>query len=94
MDQLSIKVTIAGRMYPLTIDPSEEESIRKAAAEINANVKNLQENYAVKDMQDLLSMAALQFATELTKGKKLVEYNKLQEEIDSVNNLLDKHLES
>jgi cell division protein ZapA (FtsZ GTPase activity inhibitor) len=94
MDQLSIKVTIAGRMYPLTIDPSEEESIRKAAAEINANIKNLQENYAVKDMQDLLSMAALQFATELTKGNKLVEYNKLQEEIDSVNNLLDKHLES
>jgi cell division protein ZapA len=94
MDQLSIKVNIAGRMYPLTIDPTEEESIRKAAAEINANVKNLQENYAVKDMQDLLSMTALQFATELTKGKKSVEYNKLQEEIDSVNTLLDKHLES
>ena len=36
MSQLSIKVNIAGRTYPLTIERSEEEMIRKAADNINA----------------------------------------------------------
>ena len=34
MSQLSIKVNIAGRTYPLTIERSEEEMIRKAADNI------------------------------------------------------------
>ena len=64
MSSLSIKVTIAGRTYPLTIDRNEEEVIRKAAAEINKNIDSLKSNYAVKDVQDLLAMTALQFATK------------------------------
>ena len=64
MDSLSIKVNIGGRVYPLTIDPKEEESIRKAAESINANVKELQNNYAVRDTQDLLAMTAFEFANQ------------------------------
>ena len=56
MSQLSIKVNIAGRTYPLTIERSEEEMIRKAADKINESIKDLKENYAVKDIQDLLAM--------------------------------------
>ena len=41
MSSLSIKVTIAGRTYPLTIDRNEEEVIRKAAAEINKNIDSV-----------------------------------------------------
>ena len=36
----------------------------KAADDINRAIKLLQENYAVKDMQDLLAMTALQLATK------------------------------
>ncbi|CAG5085283.1 cell division protein ZapA [Parvicella tangerina] len=81
MSSLSIKVNIAGRVYPLTIDPQEEEFIRKAADRINANVKELQENYAVRDMQDLLAMTTLQYATEVIKGAKSVEYNQLLDDL-------------
>ena len=56
MNELSIKVTIAGRTYPLTIDRSEEEKIRVAVSKINDNIKDLRDNYAVKDTQDLLAM--------------------------------------
>ena len=58
MSELSIKVVIGGRTYPLTIDRSEEEKIRKAVSEIEKNVKDLKNNYAVVDMQDLLAMTA------------------------------------
>jgi len=63
MSKLSIKIVIAGRNYPLTINEGEEEAVRKAVDGINSSVKRLQENYAVKDMQDLLAMTALQLAT-------------------------------
>ena len=85
MDSLSIKVNIGGRVYPLTIDPKEEESIRKAAETINANVKELQENYAVRDTQDLLAMTALQFATEVTKENKSVDHSKLITDLELLN---------
>lgn len=64
MSQLSIKITIAGRTYPLTINMEEEERIRKAAKYINDNISKLQGNYAVKDKQDLIAMTALQLAVE------------------------------
>lgn len=63
MKDLSIKVTIAGRVYPLSVKENEEENIRKAAIEINDMIKEYEQNYAVKDRQDLLAMCALQFAT-------------------------------
>ena len=63
-DLLSIKVTIANRQYPLRINRSEEEAIRKAAKKINERIKEYEQNYAVRDPQDLLAMCALQFANE------------------------------
>lgn len=63
MSKISIKIVIAGRNYPLTINEGEEEKVRKAVEDINTNVQKLQESYAVKDMQDLLAMTSLQLAT-------------------------------
>ena len=45
MSELSIKVNIGGRSYPLTIKRNEEEKIRKAASKINENLKELKNNY-------------------------------------------------
>ena len=65
MSELSIKVVIGGRTYPLTINREDEEKIRKSVSEIENNIKNLKENYAVNDMQDLLAMTALEFDFKL-----------------------------
>ena len=67
-DKLSIKVTIADRSYPLTINRDEEEGIRKAAKMINDNVNDLLSKYAVKDKQDLIAMTALQYASQIVEG--------------------------
>ena len=81
MSELSIKVVIGGRTYPLTIDRSEEEKIRKAVSEIEKNVKDLKNNYAVVDMQDLLAMTALEYATDSVKKNSSVEIDNLSKEI-------------
>lgn len=77
MSQLSIKITIAGRTYPLTINMDEEERIRKAAKSIDENVAKFQKSYAVKDKQDLLAMTALQFAVEKKTQQNPAESDEL-----------------
>jgi cell division protein ZapA len=48
----------------LKINSEDEENVRKAAKLVNDRLKEFQENYAVRDKQDLLSMCVLQIATE------------------------------
>ena len=64
-EKLKIKLSIADRVYPLTIDPSQEEGLRKAAKNIEQLAKNFEQNYAVRDKQDVLAMCALQFASKI-----------------------------
>ncbi|MBE8715354.1 cell division protein ZapA [Sphingobacterium hungaricum] len=70
MGDISIKINIADRVYPLRVEAEEEEVIRHAAKLINEKIKELQENYAVRDKQDLLSMCVLQYATGMIKAEK------------------------
>lgn len=91
MDKLSIKVVLAGRTYPLTINESEESKVRKAVDMINNSIKKLQENYAVKDMQDLLAMTALQLATRengTTSDQEVVQLeSQFKELVESLRHL-------
>ncbi|MFD2597480.1 cell division protein ZapA [Sphingobacterium corticis] len=70
MGEISIKINIADRVYPLRVDTEEEEVIRYAAKLINEKIKELQDNYAVRDKQDLLSMCVLQYATGMIKAER------------------------
>ncbi|WP_281542850.1 cell division protein ZapA [Maribacter aestuarii] len=79
-EKLKIKLSIADRVYPLTIDPDQEEGLRKAAKNIEQLAKKFVQNYAVRDKQDVLAMCALQFASKIeqkgieqTEGTKEVE---------------------
>lgn len=64
-DKLKIRISIADRMYPLTVDPSQEEGLRRASKKIDAMIRQFEENYAVRDKQDVLAMCALQFAAQV-----------------------------
>jgi len=64
-EKLKIKLSIADRVYPLTIDPKQEEGLRKAAKNIEQLAKKFEQNYAVRDKQDVLAMCALQFASKI-----------------------------
>lgn len=74
MGEISIKINIADRVYPLKVNMEEEEIIRRAAKLINDRIKEYQELYAVRDKQDLLSMCVLHYATSSLKAEKKVVY--------------------
>ena len=64
MAEVSIRVNIAGRTYPLTVESTEQEVIRRAEQAIEDNIKVFQQYYSKQDKQDLLAMAALQLAAK------------------------------
>lgn len=70
MGEISIKINIADRVYPLKINVEEEEIVRRAAKLVNDRIKEYQENYAVKDKQDLLSMCVLHYASASIRAEK------------------------
>ena len=90
MGEISIKINIADRVYPLKVNMEEEEIIRRAAKLINDRIKEYQENYAVRDKQDLLSMCVLHYATSALKADKKVsvEDTEVTEKVYQLDNLL------
>ena len=88
-ENIKIKLTIAERVYPLTISTDQEASLRISAKKIDDMTKQLEQNYAVRDKQDVLAMCALQYAAQLENqlnknniGDVSIKTNELIELID------------
>jgi cell division protein ZapA (FtsZ GTPase activity inhibitor) len=90
MGEISIKINIADRMYPLRVAMEEEEVIRQAAKLINDRIKEFQENYAVRDKQDLLSMCVLHYATGMIKAERRIGENEQEtaQKLDELEEIL------
>lgn len=90
-EKLKIKLSVANRVYPLTINPSQEEGLRLASQQINDLIKKFEQNYSVQDKQDALAMCALQIAS----SKKQISLNEenfigeLEEKITNLISMLD-----
>ncbi len=74
MEELSIKIRIADREYPMKVDAEEEERIRLAGKKINEKLKLYRDQFGIDDKQDLLAMVAFDSL-----------YEKLQTEANSLN---------
>ena len=95
-DKLKIKLSIANRVYPLNIDPSQEEGLRKAAKNIEAMIKQFEQSYSVQDKQDVLAMCALQFASQVEQ-KTIDKQNvsiQVEEKLAKLDAILNEHLNS
>jgi cell division protein ZapA (FtsZ GTPase activity inhibitor) len=95
-DRLKIKLSIANRIYPLTITPDQEEGLRLAAQKIDSTIKQFEKSYSVQDKQDVLAMCALQFATQ--NEQKTIDNTSLNYDLESrliaLDKLLDSHLDN
>ena len=93
-DKLKIKLSIADRVYPLTINPDQEEGLRKAAKKIEAMIKQFEQSYAVRDKQDVLAMCALQFAAQVEQKviDKDDDKDNVANRLNALSDLLHDHL--
>ena len=58
MEELSIKIRIADREYPMKVKRTEEERVRTAGRLINEKLKSYREQFGIDDKQDLIAMVA------------------------------------
>lgn len=63
-DKVKLKITIAGRQYPMSVKAEEEEIIRKAGKQINELIKDFEQKYDIRDKQDALAMCSLQYVSK------------------------------
>lgn len=96
-EKLSIRIQIGGRQYPLSIAPEKEEVIRKAAKLLNERMKSYQDNFAVQDTQDLLSMSALEIGVrlmEMEQQKSEMKNEELEKQLTETEQFISSYLNS
>ncbi|MDP2161153.1 MAG: cell division protein ZapA [Flavobacterium sp.] len=93
-EKLKIKISIADRVYPLTVDATQEEGLRSASKKIDVMIKQFEENYAVRDKQDVLAMCALQFASKVEQEQieTKEDHQESFERLKKLNDLVSKYL--
>jgi cell division protein ZapA len=93
-EKLKIKLSIADRVYPLTVNMSQEEGLRSASKKIDVMIKQFEENYAVRDKQDVLAMCALQFASQLEQKEldNSIDGTETIQRLSRINEMLAEYL--
>lgn len=96
MERIRITINIAGRIYPLSVPSTEEETLRKVGKQIELMIKDFEKSFDVRDKQDALAMCALKLGTNaevvrLEKEKniessksRLAEISKIMEESETL----------
>jgi cell division protein ZapA (FtsZ GTPase activity inhibitor) len=80
----TLKVTIAGKEFPLTVDENTHQEVMHAAESINQKIQQHQQQFKV-DVKDALAMCALEFATLNTQlQKQAKEWQQAQSEIEAL----------
>lgn len=73
MAELSIKIRIGNREYPMRVKAEDEERIRRAGKQLNEKIKNYQSQFGIDDTQDLVAMVAFDCLVEKLKREESSE---------------------
>lgn len=89
-EQISIKVNLAGRTYPLRIVASEEELVRKAVRLVNEKEKEYMGQFAMRDLQDAFALMALELIIRVEKNQ--ISEKDREQKIGLLSELIDRSL--
>ena len=94
MGDLSIKIKIADREYPMRVKPDDEERIRKAGKLINEKIKSYTEKFGIDDKQDLLAMVSFDILIDKLETDRNMENSdeNISNKINYLNNLISQSL--
>ena len=74
----------------MKIERSSEEMIRNAVKKIDNRLKFYEDNYAIKDKQDLLAMCLIEYASKLEKinQNNFISDDGISEKLSNLDELL------
>ena len=73
MAELSIKIRIGNREYPMKVKAEDEERIRRAGKLLNEKIKSLKDQFGIDDAQDLAAMVAFDCIVEKLREEETSE---------------------
>jgi cell division protein ZapA len=73
MGELSIKIKILDREYPMKVKMEDEPRIRAAGKALNERIRSYSQRFKIDDKQDLLAMAAFDSLIEKAKAEDKLE---------------------
>lgn len=90
MSELSIKIRIAEREYPMRVKEEEEERLRVVGKLLNERLRFFKEQFNIQDKQDLLAMVAFETMVEKLKleDEKNNHLSKVGQQLDVLDELL------
>jgi len=79
----------------MKIERKSEEYIRNAVKKIEERLKFYEDNYEIKDKQDLLAMCLIEYASkfETVNNKKVVEDDGLTEKLAELDAILTSNIQ-
>jgi cell division protein ZapA len=91
----SIKVTILGKQYPLKVEDSEEETMKRIAQYVDEKFRQYKKQLNKQPDTTIMTLAALSIAEELFEERKRnKELNKQEDKVlESVNKTLEDFIE-
>ncbi|MCG9881558.1 MAG: cell division protein ZapA [Bacteroidia bacterium] len=94
MNELSINIHIAGRVYPLSTIASEEVHLRAAGKLIQDKLQEYSSQFNLRDQQDALAMFAIEIANENMALKRQISSSAMETQaaLNEVEDLL-KHVQ-
>lgn len=88
-NKLSIKLQIAERTYPLSVERTDEEKYRRAAKSINEMLSTYKKRFPTQDMQDLLGMVSLHLATKNLEREFDANFTEVLQDLKEMTNELE-----
>ncbi len=94
MGNLSIKLVIGNRSYPMKVPMEEEQKIRNIGKELNKKISEIKSQMNIDDLQDVLAMIAFKLSVEIEDNKGISNENKdAFNKIENIINEIDKKIE-
>ncbi|MFZ1750160.1 MAG: cell division protein ZapA [Saprospiraceae bacterium] len=87
-DLKTIKIIIAGRIFPVKVDAQEELRARKLEEELNQKVNEFQATYPGRDKLDCVIMTLLTYAFDLTQSSPVSDMVSVNEKIHAIKTML------
>ncbi len=88
-DLKTIKLTIAGRVFPVKVTPEEETVIRDLERELNSKVMEFQNTYPGRDKLDCVLMTLLTYTFDQKKPAPSGMDEQVADKISQIKNILN-----
>ena len=85
MKEISLRVQIANREYPVKVRDTEEENVKLAARAINDKVRLFRNQFGIEDRQDLLAMVAFDCTIKNLDAVGIDENDEIKTRLEALN---------